>query len=46
MAVTMKITVSWDVTLCSLIVTNVSDEFTASIFRTEAYPEAGGSRIL
>jgi hypothetical protein len=35
MAVTMKITVSWDVTLCSLMVANVSDEYTASIFRAE-----------
>jgi hypothetical protein len=35
MARTVKTAVFWDATLCSLIVTNVSEEISASIFRVE-----------
>jgi hypothetical protein len=39
----VKITVFWDVTLCSVVGTNVSEEPAASIFRVE---EDRSSRFL
>jgi hypothetical protein len=45
MAVTKKIPDTWDMMLCTLIVT-ISDQFSTSNFEAEKYPEDGGIRIL
>jgi hypothetical protein len=46
MAVTKKITDPWDIMLHTLVVINVSDQFSAPNFGAEKYPEDGGIRIL